>query len=348
MAPAWWDRKNHEARRSLLVTRSRAIQAIRKFFVERDFFEVQTPVLQRSPGVERHIKPIPVQVHTHLNPTAHSRYLHSSPEFAMKKLLAAGEERIFQICPVFRDGEAGRLHQPEFTMLEWYRSGATYTAVMEDLETLVREVAAFVQADQLRHGDLSWPVSEGWRKFTVADVFADFAGVDILSGLSRWDEDVTSLRRAATEAGIECGDDETWDDVFHRILLDKVDPQLKTMGALFLYDYPYPAGALARNSQTDPRVCERVEAYVCGVELANGFSELTDAAEQRRRFDSDRRLYADRYGSPPPIDEDFLRALAEIPEATGMAMGIDRLVMLLTGAPRITDVQWAPVDLNES
>jgi len=349
MSPNWWHKDNHQARRSVLVARSRALQAVRRFFVERDFIEVETPALQMSPGIERHIRPFEVAVHTHLDGGKFARYLHTSPEFAMKKLLAAGEERIFQLCHVFRNGEAGPLHQPEFTMLEWYRAGATYTALMEDLEALVADVAAAVGADELRHGASVWSATDGWQRLTVAEAFQKFAGINVLDGANRWDADGRDLIAAATRASTSCSETDTWDDVFHRVLLERVDPALKDMGAVFVQDYPYPVGALARQSAKDDRVCERVEAYICGVELANGFTELTDPDEQRKRFAADQRLYEDRYGeAPPPIDEDFLAALSDLPDAAGMAMGFDRLVMLLTGAPKVSDVQWAPINLTQS
>ncbi len=348
MAPSWWQRSNHEARRSILHVRSRAMRAVRRFFHERDFIEVDTPALQRSPGVDRHIKPMAVQLDMPLGGGRLSRFLHSSPEFAMKKLLAAGEDRIFQLCHVFRDGEAGVLHQPEFTLLEWYRTGATYTDLMSDVEALIEAVAGEVSAEELRHGERTWSPSDQWQRLTVAQAFKEFTGIDVLDHASAWSPDGSSLRASAVAAGVRCDAGDTWDDVFHRVLLERIDPELAKRGAVFLYDYPYPAGALARQREDEPSVCERVEAYICGVELANGFTELNDSSEQRHRFDADRRSFQERYGTPPPVDEDFLAALTDMPDAAGMALGIDRLVMLLTGAPRITDVQWAPVDLDNS
>ena len=344
----WWQRDIYDARRPFVHARAHIIQAIRSFFHDRGFIEVETPVLQVSPGIERHIRSFPVTVRSGLGQSQVARYLHSSPEFAMKKLLAAGETQIFQICHVFRDGEAGRLHQPEFTMLEWYRAGATYEHLMADVEELVRSSADAAGRTQLRHGNYVWDAAAPWHRATVSAALHELAGVDVLATVAGGSPDTGALKSAAAGAGVRTGERDTWDDIFHRLILDKVEPELARRGAAFLYDYPAPAGALARTSAADPRVCERVEAYVCGVELANGFSELTDADEQRRRFEVDRADYVALYGEAPPIDEDFLAALKDMPDAAGMALGIDRLAMLAVGAPDVAAVQWAPMDLNQA
>ncbi len=265
----------------------------------------------------------------------------------MKKLLAAGEQRIFQICHVFRDHEDGPLHHPEFTMLEWYRTGATYESLMQDLEALVLSAAEASNAEQLKHQEIAVSVDQTWQRMSVAEAFSLYVSIDLLAQVECDGAEKTgSFLSAARQSGVRCEDTDSWDDIFHRVMLEKIEPVLKQGPPIFLYDYPAPVGALARQKPKDLRVCERVEAYVCGVELANGFSELTDAKEQRQRFERDRNVFEAQYGAPLTIDEDFLMALECVPPSTGMALGIDRLVMLLTGADEIKDVMWSEVDLT--
>jgi elongation factor P--(R)-beta-lysine ligase len=308
---------------------------------------VETASLQVSPGIDRHIQPLKASLSGPFDTVLVERFLHSSPEFAMKKLLAAGEQKIFQICHVFRDKEEGSLHHPEFTMLEWYRVGETYEALMEDVVGLVATAASAVKRDILRHGSCVVELDRAWRRLTIAEAFREFAGIDVLAEIPDPEHSGGgNFITVARASGVRCEDDDSWDDVFHRIMLGRIEPSLSNGPPVFLTDYPSPVGALARPNQLDPRVCERVEAYVCGLELANGFSELRDPDEQRRRFERDRAVFAELYGEPPPIDEDFLSALAHMPDSAGMALGIDRLVMLLTGADHIRDVLWSPVDMG--
>ena len=348
MKTPWWDKAEFASRRQGLVMRARVITALREYFAEQGFLEVETPILQRSPGLDRHVQPLATEVRSPFEARGQRRYLHTSPEFSMKKLLAAGESRIFQICHVFRDGEDSAHHTPEFTLLEWYRADADYTALMTDVEELLQRAAAVAEASHFVQGALRCDAKANWTRQTVADAFNAYAGIDLLSTLGEgFDPSADRLRDAAASAGVQCRDDQTWDDIFHRVLIERIEPEMAKRGPHFLCDYPVVVGALARNKPNQPALCERVEAYICGLELANGFSELTDAHEQRQRFERDRALYKSLYGSPPPIDEDFLAALDAIPPAAGMALGVDRLVMLVTGATHIHDVQWAPVEMNE-
>jgi lysyl-tRNA synthetase class 2 len=295
--------------------------------------------LQASPGNEAHLHAFRADW---LTPGGErrARYLHTSPEFAMKKLLAAGEERIFALPHVFRNREAGDLHAPEFTMLEWYRAGAPYEAIMADTVAIVRSAAEAVEATSLRFRGRSADIAAGPERLPVAEAFRRHAGIDLAATL----DDRDGLARAAEAAGIRTAPDDTWSDLFSRILSEKVEPALGMGRMTLLADYPTSEAALARPKPGDPRFAERFELYGAGVELANGFGELTDPAEQRQRFvaemDEKMRVYGERY----PVDEDFLAALAEMPPASGVALGLDRLVMLLTGAPRIDLVQWVPVD----
>ncbi|GLK82466.1 EF-P lysine aminoacylase EpmA [Ancylobacter defluvii] len=339
----WWSPEVYADRRPFLIGRQRILGALRMFFAGRDFIEVETPILQISPGNETHLHAFATQL-VAADGTAATRYLHTSPEFTAKKLLAAGEERLFTLARVFRNGERTALHHPEFTMLEWYRARESYEALMADCAALLAATAAAIGADVFRYGSHLADVRLEPEQLTVAEAFARFAGIDLLATLDeRGATDRDALWHAARQAGIRVAPDDIWADVFTRLMVEKIEPFLGIGRPTILCEYPIGEAALARPKPGDPRVAERFELYVCGVELANAFGELTDAAEQRRRFvqwmDEKQRLYGERY----PIDEDFLAALARMPEASGIALGLDRLVLLATGARRIEDVLWAPV-----
>ncbi|NKB43800.1 MAG: EF-P lysine aminoacylase GenX [Alphaproteobacteria bacterium] len=347
MPETWWDQSAFSRRRANLQVRNQAIGAVREYLTGQGFIEVDTPAIQVSPGIDRHIRPFKVNVRGPFESADRRRFLHTSPEFCMKKLLAAGEQKIFQICHVYRDGEEGHLHHPEFTLLEWYRAQATYDALMEDVINLASSAAAAVGQACFRHRGYSTDINQAWNKLSVSQAFAEYAGIDLLAEVTGQDELPSRKFVASAEAaGVRCDENDRWDDVFHRVMLECIEPQISDGPPTLLTDFPTPVGALARPKAADSRVCERVEAYACGIELANGFSELTDPIEQRRRFSRDQSAYARLHGEAPPIDEDFLSALAQVPESAGMALGVDRLIMLLTGADHIRDVLWAPVDMD--
>jgi lysyl-tRNA synthetase class 2 len=337
-AVRFWNRDEHARRRPYLVARSRIVAALRAWFTERDFLEVAPAALQVSPGNETHLHAFATDLRA-TGGAAVRRYLHTSPEFAMKKLLAAGEEKIVTFADVFRNREQGSLHAPEFTMIEWYRTGAPYEAIMADCVALVAAAAKAIGATDLtwrdRHAD---PLASP-EKITVAEAFRRHAGIDLAA--TRGDRDAF-----AAVAGVRIAADDTWSDIFSRVLSEKIEPHLGLARPAFLTEYPVSEAALARVKRQDATVAERFELYACGVELANGFAELTDAAEQRRRFAADMDEKARIYGERYPIDEDFLAALAHMPPASGVALGLDRLVMLATGARTIADVQWTPVDIS--
>ncbi|HSI39604.1 MAG TPA: EF-P lysine aminoacylase EpmA [Xanthobacteraceae bacterium] len=343
VASPWWTPDVYADRRPFLLARGRIMAALRGFFAARDFLEVETPILQVSPGNETHLHAFATEMVTP-DGTRHRRFLHTSPEFAAKKLLTAGEPLLFTFARVFRNGERSALHHPEFTMLEWYRAEAPYEALMADCAALLAAAAAASGVDAFRHRGRSVRADSVPEPMTVTQAFERFAGIDLLASLGDGGQtDRDSLWHGARAAGIRVADDDQWADVFSRVMVEKVEPRLGQGAPTILYEYPVSEAALARPKPSDPRFAERFELYVCGVELANAFGELTDAAEQRRRFigwmDEKQRLYGERY----PIDEDFLKALAQMPEASGIALGLDRLVMLATGAERIEQVLWAPV-----
>lgn len=338
----WWAPRVHADRRPLLAARAAITAAARDFFRSRGFTEVETAILQVSPGNEAHLHAFATELHAP-DQTQSRLYLHTSPEFACKKLLAAGEGKIFDFARVFRNRERGALHHPEFTLLEWYRANARYEVIMDDCAALLAAAAHAAGTRRLSFRDrIATPFAEAER-ITVAQAFARFANIDLLATVSAGATDRDALAAAAATAGIRVAADDTWADVFSRVLVERIEPNLGVGRPTLLYEYPVAEAALARPTAHDPRVAERFELYACGVELANGFGELTDAAEQRRRFDAEmaekERLHGERY----PVDEDFLAALGTMPPASGVALGFDRLVMLLTGAQRIEQVIWTPV-----
>lgn len=338
----WWSSDTHADRRPFLLARNKVTQGLRESFGARDFIEVETPILQVSPGNETHLKAF-ATVLEGSDGTRVPRYLHTSPEFTAKKLLAAGEQRLFTFARVFRNGERTALHHPEFTMLEWYRANETYDALMDDCAALLAATADAVGIDTFHFGALSADPRLAPERLTVAEAFTRFAGIDLMATVGEDGNDRDALWQAVKASGIRVADDDSWADVFTRVMVEKIEPFLGIGRATILCEYPISEAALARPKPGDARVAERFELYVCGVELANAFGELTDAKEQRRRFiqwmDEKERIYGERY----PIDEDFLDALALMPEASGIALGLDRLVMLATGARRIEQVLWAPV-----
>lgn len=344
-ATPWWTPERHADRRAGLLARGRIKAAVRRWFETEGFVEVDTACLQVSPGNETHLHAF----HTAFETEAGARrdlYLHTSPELACKKLLAAGETKIFTFAPSFRNGEAGRLHAPEFTMLEWYRVGAPYTQLFADCAAITR-----VAAETVGRGRWAWEgrtcdVHAPWRAVTVDAALARYAGIDLAATYDAAGTDAGRLRAAVTAAGLRATTDDTWSDLFSRVLSASVEPQLGRGALDMLCAYPASEAALARPITDDPRHAERFEMYCCGVELANGFGELTDAVEQRRRFEADMSEKARLYGRRYPIDEDFLDALAQMPAASGCALGFDRLVMLAVGATRIDQVLWTPVDLG--
>ena len=338
----WWQPHVHADRRPFLEKRTRITAALRGFFAAQDVIEVDTAILQISPGNEAHISAFGTEL---IDPSgAKSKlYLHSSPEFAAKKLLAAGERRIFTFAHVFRNRERGPLHHPEFTMLEWYRANAPYETLMEDCASILSVAAAAANTETLTfRGRRADPYAPP-KRIGVAEAFELFAGVDLLATLGENHCDREALAAAARAIGVRIVADDSWSDIFSKILSEKVEPQLGHGQATVLLDYPASEAALARLCADDRRFAERFELYACGVELANGFGELTDAAEQRCRFEAEMAERQAIYGDAYPIDEDFLDALAIMPDACGIALGFDRLVMLATGASDIRQVMWTPV-----
>ncbi|MEK9280335.1 MULTISPECIES: EF-P lysine aminoacylase EpmA [unclassified Bradyrhizobium] len=336
----FWSPGRHIDRRPFLQARGAITGALRGFFAEQGFVEVETSVLQVSPGNETHLHAPRTEIMRPDGGRA-TRYLRTSPEFACKKLLAAGEPRIFEFARVFRDRERGDLHLPEFTMLEWYRAGAPYDATMADCVVIIARAAQATGIGQFSfRGRIADPFAEP-ELLTIAGAFVRFAGIDLLATISGGEGNRAALAQAAA-GKVRVSEDDTWSDIFSKVLVEHVEPHLGQGRLTILFEYPSPEAALARVKADDPRVAERFEVYACGVELANGFGELTDADEQRGRFMEAMAEKQRRYGEAYPLDEDFLAAVAQMPEASGVALGFDRLVMLATGALRIDQVVWTP------
>jgi elongation factor P--(R)-beta-lysine ligase len=336
----WWSGDRYADIRPFLAARSAITKATRAWFDEQGFAEVETSILQVSPGNETHLHAPRTELFD-ADGARTTRYLRTSPEFACKKLLAAGETKIFELARVFRDRERGHLHLPEFTMLEWYRANASYDAVMADSVVIIAHAAQATGIGRFSfRGRAADPFAEP-ELLTVAMAFERFAGIDLLATVADGQGDRESLA-AAVGQQVRITADDTWSDIFSKVLVEHIEPNLGQGRLTLLFEYPVPEAALARTKPSDPRVAERFEIYACGVELANGFGELTNASEQRRRFtlamDEKQRRYGERY----PLDEDFLAAVARMPEASGVALGFDRLVMLASGASSIDQVVWTP------
>jgi lysyl-tRNA synthetase class 2 len=305
-------------RRAALEARSRVVRAARAWFEAERFLEVETPARARAPGQEIHLDAI----------ATGERWLVTSPEYHMKRLVGAGFERIVQIGKAWRAGEVGPHHQPEFLIAEWYRAGAPLAAIADDCEALVRLAARAARATNAAL-DLSGP----FERTTVREVVRRHAGIE-LDG----DETVTALAAKARAAGVDVAGRESWDDVFFQVWLDRVEPRLGRGRPTFVFDWPAPLGALARRKDDDKRLVERFELYANGLELANAFGELTDAAEQRARFASESETRARLGKTVYAADEQLLAALPRMGPTSGVALGMDRLVMLVLGAADIRDV----------
>jgi lysyl-tRNA synthetase class 2 len=308
-----------QTRRGVLKTREKIVREIRQYFNAWGFLEVSTPARDRSPGQEVHLDAIPA---------GDGQWLITSPEYHLKRLVAEGLGPLFEIARCWRADESGPHHRTEFTMLEWYRVNQPLEVLAADCEALIRIALEVVGRDP---GELGF--REPFARTTVRELFAEHAGFPLLG-----DETPEELRGAALKAGVAVGSATAWDDIFYQVFLDRIEPVLARSGPTFVFDWPAPLGALARPKPGDPRLVERFELYAGGLELANAFGELTDPVEQRRRFEAEARVRAARGKAVYPIDEALLAALPRMPPTAGIALGLDRLVMLALGARDISEV----------
>lgn len=328
----WWHPDHFSQKIPFLKQRARVIRNVRSYFNDLGYLEIETPALQYSPGIEVHIKAFETE---YTSPDLSSRqkfFLHTSPEFAMKKCLVGGVDKIYQICKTFRNAENSPNHSPEFTMLEWYHTGISYTDLMQECIGLLRAVTP----DSYKFRGMTSNPHQDWEIISVCETFKKYADIDLENAL----DDLDTFKAQAADL---YHDGDTWDDLFFRVFLEKIEPNLGHPVPTIIYDYPIHMASLSRQKESDPRFCERFEVYVCGLELANAFGELCDATEQEKRFVENmaekKRLYGDDY----PIDTDLVDALKHsMKDVSGIALGIDRLVMLATNAKTIDDVLIMP------
>jgi lysyl-tRNA synthetase class 2 len=290
-------------RKKALQQRARALQEIRRFFTENGYLEIETPHRIPAPAPEAHIDAVP----------SGTWFLHTSPELCMKRLLAAGYEKVFQICRCWRERERGSLHLPEFTLLEWYRAGGDYRSLMEECEELIAFLARAIgtgRAIRFRKSEID--LSSPWERISVKEAFQRYSHTTVTEALEK--------------------------DLFDEIMVQDIEPKLGLRKPTFICDYPAQRGALARLKQEDPTIAERLELYMGGLELANGFSELVDSEEQRKRFLMENENRQARGKPVYPIPDRFLAELDEMPPSAGIALGVDRLVMVFLDAKTIDEV----------
>ncbi len=337
---AWWHAGRHEDRKVRLHQRAKILQSLRNWFLDQDFIEIEPGALQASPGNETHLHAFET---CFIDPALNERtyYLHTSPEFACKKLLAAGETKIFTFSKVYRNRELGPLHAPEFTMLEWYRANAAYEQVMADCLALIRRAANVADTEIFEWRDKACAPPSLEKTTTVADAFAA-RGFDLLATITADGPDDRALIAQAKRLDPTLKRFETWSALFSAILAS-LEPDLGNDALELLIDYPASESALAAPCPGNPGLAQRFEVYAAGIELANGFGELTDPGEQRARLEAQMEAREKIYGARYPIDEDFIAALETMPSAAGCALGFDRLVMLACGATSLDDVMWTPI-----
>jgi elongation factor P--(R)-beta-lysine ligase len=324
----------------MIEKRGQIIRAIRSFFENQDFLEVETPYLVASPGMEAHLNAFRTVFIPEMGGCPANLYLPTSPEFHMKRLLSMGFKRIYQIARAFRNGETGQLHNPEFTLLEWYRTDTGYETIMDDIEHLITTVCqTTLQSSAIQRNNRQIDLSLPWKRQTVSDAWKQFADIDLSKCISS-----ETLYEAGRKLGVSgLNSDDPWDMTYFKIFLDRIEPKLGWDCPVILYEYPASMAALARKKPDDPTVALRFELYIAGIELANAFDELTDPVEQRERCLESQQERIREGREPFPLDERFLGALETgLPPCAGIALGVDRLVMLLLDTASIQDVILFP------
>lgn len=319
-----------------LELRSQIIRLIREWFWQQDFLEMETPNLLRLPGQEPYLSPMPIAIHDEWK-KRHEGYLHTSPEYTLKKMLGAGFKKIFSVCKVYRDYESfGGTHNPEFTMIEWYRAHEDFWKIMEDTEGLFKFIEVKLQQN-FQFSSINVQNFNQWERLHMRDAWQRYAGVNLDDYLER--EKMFAL---CEEKGYTPSAAEPYEDLFYRIFLNEIEPHLGKERPTILHHYPACMAALSRISPTDSRYAERFEVYIGGLELANCFSELVDPAEQLRRLEKDREDRKQAGKDVFAIDMEFIEALKTMPPSAGIALGVDRLVQLFAGCKNIDDVIALP------
>lgn len=335
----WKKLSQNELDWKIFRTRHALLQAIRSFFLNKGYLEIDAPLLTPFPTLDPNIRSIPVQV-TLENEKSLSLFLHTSPEHAIKKLLAAGAPNCFFLGKVFRNGERTGLHNPEFTLLEWYTKGATLNDLINETEHLVYEmIRQFCSKPILEYQGQVIDFILPWPRVTIQELFLQKLGIPFDPQI-----DLEGLKTLASQLGIYFSPNDNWDTLFFRIYLEKIEPGLGFPKPVFLTEYPLELGLMAKRNEKNPYVVDRAELYIAGIELANGYCELTDPEELEARFKSEQNKKTKEFGGHWPIDEELLDALRQgFPPCAGMALGFDRLLMLLTNAQSIRDVLWFPM-----
>lgn len=337
----WQKLREHPELLEKYLYREKVIDGLREFFKTRDFHEVETPLLVKSPGTEPYLEVFETEI-KFAEGDAERAFLLTSPEYAMKKLLVAGLKNIFQICKSFRNGEGrSSKHNHEFTILEYYRAGVDYTKLMTDLEEMVEFLSSEIrgQRSELIYQGQSIDLTAPWPRVTVAEAFQKWVGISADQLLNR-DE----LVKTAQEKGYQVDDSTTWEQAYNQLFLNEIEPNFPADKPIFIYEYPISQAALSRPKKEDARFAERFELYIAGIEIGNAFSELTDATEQERRFKLELKEREELGKTKFDLDEDFINALKTgMPESAGIAIGVDRLIMLLADVESIQETMWFPV-----
>lgn len=337
-------RENFERKLPFLLSRNKIISTIKKFFADDDFVEVDTPILQYSPGMEVHLFGFETQFNNINGLDKQKLYLHTSPEFSMKKLLSFGMQNIYQFTHTFRNEVVSPTHYPEFTMLEWYRVGYNYEKLMDDCEKILKNTLDVIGAEYFEYNGIKCDLKNGIEKITVQEAFEKYCHFDVLATIDNVKKpSVNAIRAEAEKLGIRVSTSDTWDDVYEKLMFEFIEPNFGHGKPTILYEYPVHQAALSKAKDNQPNVAERFEIYVCGVELANAFTELTDRNVQEERFVADQKEKLSLYGETFPIDYEFLDAIENLKPCTGIAMGVDRLIMLATHAKNIKDVLWIEI-----
>jgi lysyl-tRNA synthetase class 2 len=337
--PNWLKLKDREIDWSVFKLRSKILQCIRSYFQTNDFLEVEVPILTSYPTLDPNISSVETAIHNQKGKPI-SLFLHTSPEHAIKKLLATGATKLFYLGKVFRDAEFTRLHNPEFTMLEWYRTYASYHDIQNDVQELIcylaKEIFSF---DHLIYQGDKIQLTSPWARITLRELFLNQTGIDLKQSLS-----LPDLIKSASAIGILPAQDDDWEDIFFRIFIEKIEPGLGSNKPIFVLDYPIQMGLMAKRKECSQEWVERVELYIAGLELANGYSELLDPVEQKYRFIEEQKRKENIINKKYPIDYELLTALgSDIPPSAGIALGLDRLVMLFADKLHIQDVILFPM-----
>jgi len=331
--------------REVIIKRNKLYSSIRKYFCDRDFTQVETAILQLSPGLDRYTRPMGVVLNQPLNDISLQRYLHTSPEFAMKRILINGEKKIFQICKVFRDRENSKIHHPEFSILEWYSINSDYKVLGYEVKELIRLSAEELKVNELSFGGKIVPVTSSWTEISISDAFKRFAEFDIFDTIDHpLNPSTKYIKPEAHKIGLNFHPSDNWEDIYHKLMIEIIEPKIAELGLVIVYDYPVCLGSAAK--RINDKVCERLEVYIAGLELANGCSELLGADKNLSNFEINQKFNEKIFKEIIPIDIALVKELKELPECAGIALGIDRLLMLFTGSKNIKEVIYSEVNLE--